>query len=130
MTENNSSMPLFLKRISRYAIAAAVFVAAYGVLFYCLDIGCVFLRITGIPCPGCGMTRAAMALMEYNFASAFYYHPAIYILIPVVPFCIFAPKPYFGSKKRQNIFIVVTACIVFGIYLYRLLTPSPIYLFV
>ena len=26
-----------------------------------LDVGCIFRRVTGIPCPGCGMTRAHLA---------------------------------------------------------------------
>ena len=36
-------------RILAYALLAVV-----GILL--LDVGCVFRRITGIPCPGCGMT--------------------------------------------------------------------------
>ena len=51
----------------------ALFVA--WLALYLLDIGCVFRLMTGIPCPGCGMTRAWLAALRLDFAAAFAYHP-------------------------------------------------------
>ena len=39
----------------------ALFVA--WLALYLLDIGCIFRLMTGIPCPGCGMTRAWLAVL-------------------------------------------------------------------
>lgn len=36
---------------------------------------CVFKGLTGIPCPGCGTTRAALALARFDFAEAFVRYP-------------------------------------------------------
>lgn len=36
---------------------------------------CAFRRITGIPCPGCGMTRAMAALARGDFVAALHLHP-------------------------------------------------------
>lgn len=36
---------------------------------------CLFHKITGIPCPGCGGTRAAELLMSGNFVDALYTNP-------------------------------------------------------
>lgn len=36
---------------------------------------CPVRRLTGIPCPGCGMTRAAVALAHGDLASAVAFHP-------------------------------------------------------
>jgi hypothetical protein len=42
--------------------------------------GCPFRLITGIPCPGCGMTHAFLAAFRGDFADAFRWHP----LFPLV----------------------------------------------
>lgn len=36
---------------------------------------CIFKGLTGIPCPGCGTTRAAVALARLEFADAFSRYP-------------------------------------------------------
>ena len=37
---------------------------------------CMFYATTGLYCPGCGGTRAFMALFSGHVLKAFYYHPA------------------------------------------------------
>lgn len=66
-------------------------------LFYaCLIIAlfcfyrCPFLFLWGIPCPGCGMTRAFLALLHLDFAAAFYYHPLFPVVILYILWGIFA----------------------------------------
>ncbi|HBZ65072.1 MAG TPA: DUF2752 domain-containing protein [Lachnospiraceae bacterium] len=41
---------------------------------------CLFRFVTGLPCPGCGGTRAFAAVLRGDLIHAFFYHP-------VVPFC-------------------------------------------
>ncbi len=36
---------------------------------------CLFRRATGIPCPGCGLTRSFAALAKGHFRLAFGFHP-------------------------------------------------------
>ena len=48
--------------------------------FHLTGIGCPIRFVTGIPCPGCGLTRAALALLHFNPSLAFYYHPMIFAL--------------------------------------------------
>lgn len=36
---------------------------------------CILLRFVGIPCPGCGMTRAVLSAIRLDFISAFKLHP-------------------------------------------------------
>ena len=33
-------------------------------LLYVTDIGCIIRTVTGVPCPGCGMTRAWLAFLK------------------------------------------------------------------
>lgn len=60
------------KRIQRVARVAALFVCAgllYAVIVKLLGRGipCVFHDITGLRCPGCGMTHAMTALLNLDF---------------------------------------------------------------
>ena len=65
-----------LRRALSYT--GALFVA--WLALYLLDIGCIFRLVTGIPCPGCGMTRAWLAALRLDFAAAFAYHPLFWVV--------------------------------------------------
>lgn len=40
---------------------------------------CTFKRLTGVPCPGCGITRALVCLLKFDFVGAWNYNPMIYV---------------------------------------------------
>ena len=42
---------------------------------------CVFHRVTGLLCPGCGATHALQALVHGQFAAAFKYNPFQYAVM-------------------------------------------------
>ncbi|OYW70538.1 MAG: hypothetical protein B7Z37_30420 [Verrucomicrobia bacterium 12-59-8] len=44
---------------------------------------CVFAEITGLPCPGCGLTRATVALVEGDWRTSWAFHPfaAFFLLV-------------------------------------------------
>jgi len=39
-----------------------------------LKLPCIYLHFLGVPCPGCGMTRAVFCALRLDLASAFSYH--------------------------------------------------------
>ncbi len=41
---------------------------------------CPMVVVTGLPCPGCGLTRAGILLLRGDFAGAFRLHPFIYLI--------------------------------------------------
>lgn len=54
--------------------------AAAVTVFYILAqqgiaIPCLFNKFTGLLCPGCGNSRAAIALLRWDFSAAFWYNP-------------------------------------------------------
>ena len=42
---------------------------------------CVFMRLTGLPCLGCGGTRCARNLVHLDFGQAFLYHPGFFLVV-------------------------------------------------
>src|SRR5580704_8057393 len=45
---------------------------------------CQFHSLTGLQCPGCGITRALNAALNGRIAQALAYNPLAFIIIPVV----------------------------------------------
>jgi hypothetical protein len=42
---------------------------------------CIFMRLTGLPCLGCGGTRCARNLVQLDFGQAFLYHPGFFMVV-------------------------------------------------
>lgn len=76
------------KRVLKVCTGALALLAA-GLIYavWCKTVGigipCIFHTITGFYCPGCGVTRMCLALLRLDFKAAFYYNPAVFILLPV-----------------------------------------------
>jgi len=71
-------MAIVRRGIAVYWSAAALGVCLLAPLapqFAALMPACLFHSITGLPCPSCGSTRAAMALSHLDLASAFGMNP-------------------------------------------------------
>lgn len=57
----------------------------YGMLVSRIGFGipCVFRLITGLKCPGCGVTHMALCLMQRDLRGAFYENPVVLMLLPI-----------------------------------------------
>lgn len=44
------------------------------------DLDCVFIELFGIPCPGCGMTRALLSVLRFDFIQAIKYNVIIFFM--------------------------------------------------
>jgi hypothetical protein len=59
-----------------------------------IGIPCVFHELTGLYCPGCGITRAALSLLRLDVAQAFKYNPLVFVLLPLYAI-------YLVTKQKQ-----------------------------
>lgn len=62
-------------------IEIAALVLVLGAAYFQLPIGCPFKAITGYPCPGCGGTRALIALLHGHIWEAIMINPLSVLLI-------------------------------------------------
>lgn len=121
----------------RDIIVLIVIFLIYTVLIISFDIGipCVFYEITGLYCPGCGITRLCLSLFEGDIYQAFRYNPIIFIDLPIL-FILFVLNIFF--KKNKNIkkitdviiIFLATITIIFGVIrnipIFSFLAPTQI----
>jgi hypothetical protein len=65
-------------------VVAAVFLRETGPSGLGAGMQCTFHGLTGLNCPGCGMTRGAYAALHGRLGEAFRYHPLGMLLLPVL----------------------------------------------
>jgi hypothetical protein len=102
------------------ALHAAAGLIIWGGLFIITDSFCWFQALFGIPCPGCGSTRAALALFHGHFAEAFAWHPLIILSLVILPYAVFRDAlsrrmPITGAEKTASICVVALYIVVYAI---------------
>jgi hypothetical protein len=78
--------PPLSTRLRRAALAAGLF-GAFGTLLYAQGIPCAFARVFHTPCPGCGSTRAVLALVRGDLDGVLHtnpFGPVVAVLIAVI----------------------------------------------
>ena len=106
----------------REPLRLAIAIAACAALLTMLGIGCPIKFLTGISCPGCGMTRAWLSALHLHFAEAFAYHP-LFWLVPAVVVT--------AARDRQNAAwvnasLVLALLAVMLLWLVRLHSPNDL----
>ena len=95
-----------------------------SVVFIWSLIGCPFRFLFGIPCPGCGMTRAYGSLLTGHWRDAFHWHP-LFIPLPAMLALYILNPPFLRRKWVNRTFLAVLLVMSFGTYAIRMLTLFP-----
>ena len=115
------------KKRRRMVLAGLLVLAAAYVLiceFTPLRIPCVFHEVTGLDCPGCGITRMCMSLVHFDIAGAYAYNGLALVTLPLLVYIAgSAAYGYAGGKiperaSKANTAIAVAliaAFLVFGV---------------
>ena len=88
-----------------------------------LTAGCPIRFIFGICCPGCGMSRAVMAVLRLDFEAALHYHPLVFVL-PIAVVVYFIRDKI--QKKLMTILCTAAILILVTVFVIRLTGDSPI----
>ena len=80
---------------------------------------CPSMVFIGLPCPGCGLTRAALSLMRFDFQKALYFNPMIFFALPLIALYVFMYLKNWdlGKLFYPTVVIIIVAVIVFFIRL-------------
>lgn len=116
------------KRIIKViTISASLIIAGCAYTFlnvrFGFSIPCVFNKLTGLECPGCGVTRMCISLLRFDLKTAFAYNPVLLCMMPVGAVLLFKGlrryiKTGFNKiTKNENtvMIIMIVILLVFGI---------------
>ena len=87
---------------------------------FILDIGCPTRYLTGICCPGCGMTRATIHLLQGDVKTAVYYHPLVFTL-PMIAILFILRNKINTLFVNSLLILIILAFII--VYYIRLIDP-------
>lgn len=103
-------------------------IIVYGLSYlntrYGIGLVCMFNKITGLYCSGCGMTRAVFSMLRLDFYQAFRYNAFSIILVPIIGLYIigsmyswiFSKTNFMYRKIPEVIWIIfIVALLLYGI---------------
>jgi hypothetical protein len=80
-----------------------------------LGIPCVFHELTGLDCPGCGMTRAVLALLELDVNQAIRNNPLLLVIPPLYAAYLAAHRKKLRLVSGSLMAIMLAVTVGFGI---------------
>ena len=112
------------RRLGRLILGAAAICAAgalYVAVIHSFGIGirCPFERITGLSCPGCGVSGMFLCLLHGDLSGAFHSNPLTFCLLPgFLGLGIWLTRQYlrFGYLKTGR-YLDIALILLIGVYL-------------
>lgn len=102
---------------ARRLVAGLVILIAVLIAYHVLGIGCPIRFLTGVSCPGCGMTRAWLSVLSLRFDMAMAYHP-LFWLVPVI-IAVMLMRDRMG-QRCYTVFLVLGISAIVAVWVVRL----------
>lgn len=108
-------------------VATAIFLLGLGYASWIWNTGiaipCFFHKITGLQCPGCGVTRMCLALLQLDFVGAWRANAGLFLLSPLLIWALWnAAIQYIkrgrfclNPKGERLVFVAVVYLVVWGL---------------
>ena len=101
------------KNLKEYIILIIILVFFF-ILLLSHEIKCLFNEITGLYCPGCGITRMIISILKSEFYQAFRYNPFLFTLLVIYSlYAIISIVRYRKVKPLKNKYVVVLLILTF-----------------
>lgn len=114
-------------RTGREVAALLLAVGAAALVLSALGVGCPIRFLTGVSCPGCGMTRAWLELARLHVGAALAYHP-LFWLFPVAVALAAVPARTARARRVVSVLAVAAAVALLVLWVVRLLDPCDLML--
>jgi hypothetical protein len=88
---------------------------------------CLSATVFHVPCPGCGMTRAMLALLQGDGAAALAFHPLSIVVVPLAGvFAVEHAARYIGTgrvfappARWRDVLLAGAAALLIGVWISR-----------
>ena len=95
-------------------VAALVLTGAAYLLFVKLTgmaVPCIFHLVTGLKCPGCGITTVFCELASFNIKKAFYANAFLFVTFPfIISEIFYSVYLYIAGKKNPSVNEKILIC--------------------
>lgn len=83
------ALPMYIR--SHWLVSAVLAYMVFSVLLkmstgFNITIPCIYTKLLGVHCPGCGLTRALMALLRLDVKGAWDWNPLIFLVLPTISY--------------------------------------------
>lgn len=131
--------PKQLPRERRNRLPLAIFILVFLLMFLMELFGssCFYLSVFGVPCAGCGTTRAGKLLLEGKILDALRMHPLIFVTIFLfisIPILLLIrwyrlkkgkSFPFDLTSKTLNAFLIGVTVLYLTVYVIRMILLFP-----
>lgn len=115
--------------ISKILKSSLFWIALYLIYALIMNIfkleSCPIKLLIGLPCPGCGMTRAILCLLKLDFKGSFRYNALWLILLFIVVVAILKKYGIFKKLYYSRVFWMVIGATILTYYILRLIYVYP-----
>ncbi|MDR2546904.1 MAG: DUF2752 domain-containing protein [Lachnospiraceae bacterium] len=86
---------------------------------------CPFYQLLGVPCAGCGMSRAVRFLLTAQFARAFFMNPLVFVIALFIIYCLFFRYGLGKPVPGFTVGITILAVSLLVLYVVRMYLYFP-----
>lgn len=110
----------WIELLKKYWVGIVLFIIVMIIMNLIFGTVCFSTILFGIPCPACGITRAALLLLTGHFRESFQMHPLL--LLVILGFIIY---PIIKNKLKNygffvKIYVIICILIFVSFYIYRM----------
>lgn len=110
----------WIELLKKYWIGILLFFIVMIIMTMIYGTVCFSTILIGIPCPACGITRAALLMLTGHFKESFQMHPLL--LLVIFGFMIF---PFIKNKLKNygffvKSYVIISVLIFICFYIYRM----------
>lgn len=118
-----------MRLISKILKSSLFWIALYLIYVLIMNIfkleSCPIKLLIGLPCPGCGMTRAILCLLKLDIKGSFRYNALWLILLFIVVVAILKKYGIFKKLYYSRVFWTLIGTTILTYYILRLIYVYP-----